>query len=181
MSWNTGFEIISFKRNCCRPLREVVSWNTTLLGTGCRIGVDLFVRSWVEMPVPPLEYPHTQSTSSWGRELKWFFQIGRVAATMSTSSWGRELKYKQLRKQKRSLRRPLREVVSWNTIKQLEKTKKSVDLFVRSWVEMTTSNACARDSLLSTSSWGRELKFDGRIVHPDSLVVDLFVRSWVEM
>ena len=98
--------------------------------------------------------------------------------------------------------RPLREVVSWN-IKVWEGNYNTwvVDLFVRSWVETyhcttlytyTTVNLFVRSwvetfcnciislSLLSTSSWGRELKPYHIINDRFRVSVDLFVRSWVE-
>ena len=98
-----------------RPLREVVSWNTDDGKPRDIIRVDLFVRSWVETLYFLISKPHISSTSSWGRELK--------------------RKHLPKDNPERS-RRPLREVVSWNTSEVDE----------------------GRRNKLSTSSWGRELK-----------------------
>ena len=165
----------------CRPLREVVSWNVTNFG----------------------------------------FQASPVE---STSSWGRELKYPLLFLKGNFCGRPLREVVSWNLIAKVFLAITLVDLFVRSWVEIIPrpstlgKNTCrplrevvswnnlstmlTEDDHLSTSSWGRELKYgwrrrDGRkrcrplrevVSWNDMLdekrqryLVDLFARSWVEI
>ena len=102
------------------------------------------------------------STSSWGRELKCFFHHFPRIVLWSTSSWGRELKY-NIRIFWHILEsRPLREVVSWNICCESEYVLINVDLFVRSWVEMETARGAFSD-MKSTSSWGRELKWnDGR-------------------
>ena len=78
-----------------------------------------------------------------------------------------------------SICRPLREVVSWNEMTAGRSVTAEVDLFVRSWVEITcwlyngtlltvdlfvrswveiSMNDCIRLRKMSTSSWGRELK-----------------------
>ena len=164
-----------------RPLREVVSWNHLLTLWYCYLMVDLFVRSWVEILIPlnvlrlrPVDLfvrswveieqeirraYMVLSTSSWGRELKCCVWWNRAnTAMMSTSSWGRELKYVKYVVKKILRSRPLREVVSWNISTLTRTAGKTVDLFVRSWVEI--------------------MKF---FFFFHSGTVDLFVRSWVEI
>ena len=101
-----------------------------------------------------------KSTSSWGRELKCAFIVFLYNLRWSTSSWGRELKYNnRLRNETSGQGRPLREVVSWNFLscgffftfsrRPLREvvswnynvytgnySRRKVDLFVRSWVEI---------------------------------------------
>ena len=144
--------------------------------------VDLFVRSWVEIGYVPGSSGTNWSTSSWGRELKCLLTAQFQIRFSSTSSWGRELKWTHPRstvgaEDRRPLRevvswnvslshfflaswrRPLREVVSWNILCPIRTQKgEKVDLFVRSWVEMSESSTGIR-----------------------SASVDLFVRSWVEI
>ena len=117
VSWNTKYANEQLKARGGRPLREVVSWNKASQSeNGKGNGVDLFVRSWVE--------------------IKWAWHFSKVYG--STSSWGRELKYISCWFYiKLACRRPLREVVSWNTgDPKAEVQKLLVDLFVRSWVEI---------------------------------------------
>ena len=106
--------------------------------------VDLFVRSWVEiygfLAILDMD---SLSTSSWGRELKFFAYIFCIIMYKSTSSWGRELKYTSYhlyyninlstsswgrelkwndgRKKCDCRSRPLREVVSWNNVLALQR------------------------------------------------------------
>ena len=101
----------------CRPLREVVSWNirwVDVLKNG--LIVDLFVRSWVEILWEGRTWQNRKSTSSWGRELKCPDDLNEIVKAMSTSSWGRELKWLCRQVDNGDVRRPLREVVSWNVI-----------------------------------------------------------------
>ena len=77
----------------------------------------------------------------------------------STSSWGRELKFSAITSPSSSF---------------------TVDLFVRSWVEIASSYVMVISSS-STSSWGRELKYIPAGTYNLSNAVDLFVRSWVEI
>ena len=58
--------------------------------------------------------------------------------------------------------RPLREVVSWNAPCVSSTRTLSVDLFVRSWVEIKVIPQKSI-RLRSTSSWGRELKLFSKI------------------
>ena len=146
-----------------RPLREVVSWNNLRL---------------------PYLIIFILSTSSWGRELKCYTVTAEHRFHSSTSSWGRELKCFRKIHLPQLKRRPLREVVSWNAndtpcadrlymstsswgreLKchqfRLSSIASRVDLFVRSWVEI--SFVVFKGKLLrSTSSWGRELKFNSK-------------------
>ena len=98
-----------------RPLREVVSWNSTVFGGIVGTAkVDLFVRSWVETYM--------------AMGLYWLY---RGRPLREVVSWNIPL----VLIQKVSVCRPLREVVSWNSISQLCFYIFVVDLFVRSWVE----------------------------------------------
>ena len=136
VSWNTQ-NTVDVNHFGSRPLREVVSWNMTIANADCDKIVDLFVRSWVEirllLPIPTL----TMSTSSWGRELKY--------KLTELNNWIYE-------------RRPLREVVSWNANVVNPMIGVAVDLFVRSWVEIHQLLTIPTLPMMSTSSWGRELK-----------------------
>ncbi len=98
--------------------------------------VDLLVRSWVEISVRVSVPLHLWSTSSRGRELKWYRRLGAPPDDWSTSSWGRELKYQSKSYILRLVCRPLREVVSWNDKLAAELRVIKVDLLVRSRVEM---------------------------------------------
>ena len=138
----------------------VRSWVETQLADGFKVQgyVDLFVRSRVETCLMIAPFSFLLSTSSWGRELKHIKYPLACLVTPSTSSWGRELKHtvadnadgvlkvstsswgrelkQRLMKLSPDIRRPLREVVSWN------------NLFYRT----------DDPDVESTSSWGRELK-----------------------
>ena len=127
----------------CRPLREVVSWNLHC-----------------HAPAPFLP----RSTSSWGRELKYWRHYLVEGHCVSTSSWGRELKFCVNITSSCYSGRPLREVVSWNTIYGFFDISWKVDLFVRSWVEIFAVNL-STSWLMSTSSWGRELKWKPHAGH----------------
>ena len=99
-----------------RPLREVVSWNNPGPIRTRFQSVDLFVRSWVEIA-------------------KHFLLADLQPVDLFVRSWveiwfGFPLRWKHWS-------RPLREVVSWNTIWGCILYSNFVDLFVRSWVEMT--------------------------------------------
>ena len=143
------------------------------------------------------------STSSWGRELKYLCCQCWNGFFGSTSSWGRELKWLPFGCHTLQSRRPLREVVSWNMISsEFTSARESVDLFVRSWVEIFwTSDSdrpdCSRP-LREVVSWNIKHIFSPvlRVRRPlrevvswntnglsnlGTTLVDLFVRSWVEI
>ena len=143
-----------------RPLREVVSWNTQKTVDVNHFGVDLFVRSWVEIwnggyrPYKSYCRP-LREVVSWNVMNKVQLHI----SVKSTSSWGRELKYKLTELNNWIYeRRPLREVVSWNANVVNPMIGVAVDLFVRSWVEIHQLLTIPTLPMMSTSSWGRELK-----------------------
>ena len=115
VSWN-ALEMETYHIWICRPLREVVSWNIISHKAVTGDSVDLFVRSWVEISTSLPREKSKSSTSSWGRELKYFIYCFSEWAFQSTSSWGRELKC----------------YWEWNG-----KPFQCVDLFVRSWVEIS--------------------------------------------
>ena len=126
-----------------------------------KIAVDLFVRSWVEMKIGEDCEIVKLSTSSWGRELKYFarcctfwlecvdlfvrswvemkYNDKKGYGKASTSSWGRELKLLTIASGGQTF---------------------AVDLFVRSWVEIHLLLTIPTLTM-STSSWGRELKWYG--------------------
>ena len=145
--------------------------------------VDLFVRSWVEIPSSyciayffgrrPL-----REVVSWNNSYYYFC----VVSVWSTSSWGRELKWNVLPLTVIVLiRRPLREVVSWNAITQyfFNNLLKSTSSWGRELKSSTIILIALRIS--STSSWGRELKYLMNTGTEFLCRVDLFVRSWVEI
>ena len=143
----------------CRPLREVVSWNLHC-----------------HAPAPFLP----RSTSSWGRELKYWRHYLVEGHCVSTSSWGRELKFCVNITSSCYSGRPLREVVSWNSCHPLSGAFIIVDLFVRSWVEIHIMIifVCLIDVDLFVRSWVEMLLPPFPAHRP---LVDLFVRSWVEI
>ena len=142
--------------------------------------VILFVRMWVEMFAQLLKhmlYPrhplredvswncfnksnitnHTSSSSSWGCELKYFFNINIIVLLChplrEDVSWNTSITGPWTT----SKCHPLREDVSWNTLFRNLCLDMMVILFVRMWVEMYF----ILDIVLrfrSSSSWGCELK-----------------------
>ena len=92
VSWNILL-FVHFFSTPRQPLREAVSWNTKIL----------FFRCW-----------NGSSASSWGCELKCFWQDYSRYSSLSASSWGCELKSKYSLSSCIYCRQPLREAVSWN-------------------------------------------------------------------
>ena len=164
-----------------RPLREVVSWNNKHVSYNASYVVDLFVRSWVEIKMLQVLTRLKLSTSSWGRELKCKKSFSPVVYSASTSSWGRELKY-QWNHHENGFheRRPLREVVSWNTIiEECYDFDSSRPLReVVSWNTSKQRVAIQQDSLplREVVSWNTK-----KMAGCQHIKVDLFVRSWVEI
>ena len=125
-----------------------------------KIAVDLLVRSWVEIFYNLPMGVVNRSTSSWGRELKYIFNrypINVHTVDLLVRSWV-EID-KSISACIICCGRPPREVVSWNTIITIG------PLFPNQ----------------STSSWGRELKWEAISYMLTKDKVDLLVRSWVEM
>ena len=159
VNWNHPYaaDRNSFLR---RPLCGVVNWNAGMIAHFHDIRVDLYVRSWIEISWCWILLMIGSSTSMWGRELK-YPQIWSDRHTWSsTSMWGRELKYKfsamrlfliisrplcEVVNWNRYvycqflylLRRPLCEVVNWNYFWCLIDRDLMVDLYVRSWIEIS--------------------------------------------
>ena len=144
-----------------RPLREVVSWNAPASSSiQISFDVDLFVRSWVE-----ISYQHRDG---WSRNVDLF--VRSWVEILAKRTLARRGSCRPLREvvswnaqgfpaPRLIGRRPLREVVSWNLLVPVpDSGLLAVDLFVRSWVEMS-----------------RRLLI---VCFPS---VDLFVRSWVEI
>ena len=124
VSWNFPFVCRSLEHRR-RPPREVVSWN---MSSSDKSLVPSSTSSWGrELKYYKVlhHYCQRQSTSSWGRELKFIFFVILKFSIWSTSSWGRELKY------------------------------------------CCYCYSCC--CLLSTSSWGRELKWHSQL---DSIRID---------
>ena len=143
--------------HCGRPLREVVSWNMLARQYPSEMQVDLFVRSWVET-ITTVENSRNSKVDLFVRS--WVETVGGIqngSRFKSTSSWGRELKLLWHRKTVRSHCRPLREVVSWNSI-------------IDSWHRFSQCRP-----LREVVSWNEK---EQQTV--TDVVVDLFVRSWVE-
>ena len=150
--------------SCCNIGLSTSSWGRelkflALLFFSVCIQVDLFVRSWVEIIEIQESKPFYPSTSSWGRELKYFLSYSILFSVKSTSSWGRELKYVDI---------------------QCYCIGESVDLFVRSWVEINVIFIIISPLLvdLFVRSWVEILR---RTCMQEPARVDLFVRSWVEI
>ena len=204
MSWNIidyGIELLAGNG---RPPCEVVSWNMQRISNKMTGSVDLLARSWVEIqnPVPiwvlvPGRPP--REVVSWNMYV-WSACIdGEGRPLREVVSWNIRAALSATRRESR----PLREVVSWNTKRYPFYSWCFVDLFVRSWVEISnhlyhTSRVLSRPlrevvswngiviilccvscgrplrevvswngcglvvvaaESLSTSSWGRELKY----------------------
>ena len=167
--------------------------------------VDLLVRSWIEISMSLQDSQRMKrSTSLWGRELKYSSGTAIEKQNWSTSLWGRELKcilavciLHFLR------RRPPCEVVNWNTwvspivspsptvdllvrswieifLSQVRRMEREVDLLVRSWIEIFFFSV-REQPVVSTSLWGRELKYYTKQQRSLWSLVDLLVRSWIEI
>ena len=204
VSWNIidyGIELLAGNG---RPPCEVVSWNMQRISNKMTGSVDLLARSWVEIqnPVPiwvlvPGRPP--REVVSWNMYV-WSACIdGEGRPLREVVSWNIRAALSATRRESR----PLREVVSWNTKRYPFYSWCFVDLFVRSWVEISnhlyhTSRVLSRPlrevvswngiviilccvscgrplrevvswngcglvvvaaEPLSTSSWGRELKY----------------------
>ena len=159
VSWNIkGIRAVKLK--LCRPLREVVSWNDKEKFYQCT-GIRRPLREVV----------------SWNVSLSHFFLASWRRPLREVVSWNVWI----FDRYTLCFCRPLREVVSWNIFVLFWLCWNLVDLFVRSWVEITIPCSAFRRATSSTSSWGRELKYEA-LWHQCYLVeVDLLVRSWVEM
>ena len=143
MSWNNEITV-GMKLLCRQPLREAVSWNNTKHFHNVRIirqplreavswnivtktklnkkVVSLFVRLWVEILNILTELGlAVPSASSWGCELKYSEDYGQEYEELSASSWGCELKYPWSKDDdQHGSGQPLREAVSWNTIRRVQ-------------------------------------------------------------
>ena len=150
----------AFLRRNSRPLREVVSWN----------GITAYPTTSV--PGRPLREVVSWNTSA---------ESENISESSSTSSWGRELKYAPTGDN--MVLHPVdlfvRSWVEMITSYRLPQ-KRQVDLFVRSWVEINSIRR-PEATTMSTSSWGRELKYCRFLLLIFLKIVDLFVRSWVEI
>ena len=161
-SWGCELKYLADVRQAehySQPLREAVSWNTTM--KKMRSGIP-------------------ESASSWGCELKYLWLFSYSSTSLSASSWGCELKYQRMIKVQRLLRQPLREAVSWNVPSSISTTAYAVSLFVRLWVEIPLEPysewLASCQPLREAVSWNANLRgFDA------SDVVSLFVRLWVEI
>ena len=165
--------------------------------------VILFVRMWVEIYSPISTAQNCLSSSSWGCELKYYRDRNACWTLLSSSSWGCELKWKgglfpdidvqsssswgcelkffqSLSYNLQYNRHPLREDVSWNVNETIPNTINAVILFVRMWVEIHIKNF-RKNKLLSSSSWGCELKCQTSQQQTKYIFVILFVRMWVEI
>ena len=149
-------------RNFCAKLPSASSW-------GCELKYVSFLLL--------LNLP--SSASSWGCELKYSCFVCPDDLSTSASSWGCELKWVFRRSGCEHRRQPLREAVSWNVPNGVGTDQGPVSLFVRLWVEIIIFQTLAifsfvslfvrlwveisklrsiRQSALSASSWGCELK-----------------------
>ena len=161
-SWVEIFgHLISLFHNLGRPLREVVSWNMKQTEIQAKyFTVDLFVRSWVEI-WNRQKFKQNISVDLFVRS---WVEMGKISdwntmikVDLFVRSWVEIAQVHFFACQ--GLRRPLREVVSWNTNIWLIVWTAKVDLFVRSWVEIKYIKSKNLAWIASTSSWGRELKW----------------------
>ena len=137
-----------------------MSWNESIVSSLNINSVDLFVRSWVEISYA---YDNTIYSNvdlfvrSWVEISRPRGRQSRNQVDLFVRSWVEILRNHH--KTAICPRRPLREVVSWNK-----------------------NNAIYWDTdSMSTSSWGRELKYTSSCSCTIPATVDLFVRSWVEI
>ena len=182
VSWNSSNDV-SYNRERSRPLREVVSWNNESERNGENDKVDLFVRSWVEifstgwmLGISVVDL----FVRSW---VEIHLRVNQVSIVQSRPlrevvSWNRIVSVPM---NDVHGRRPLREVVSWNVTKCF---------IIHRWCLSTSSwgrelkwnrSDYKERNFKSTSSWGRELKYQQHIRNVRFWNVDLFVRSWVEI
>ena len=117
---------------------EIYQMSTLLL----RLQVDLFVRSWVE-----ITRIFRQKQKLWSRPLREVVSWNDSTPEYVTSCTSRPLRevvswnIALVRAEPHTKGRPLREVVSWNAKLSCACWDKwVVDLFVRSWVEMSVQN-----------------------------------------
>ena len=143
------------------------------------------------------------SSSSWGCELKFSGKVAQVTMSKSSSSWGCELKCVRLPFRFPCQCHPLREDVSWNSVrtnllllsvmsssswgcelKLQALCRESLQLGhpLREDVSWNVRGVIFRSTLSkSSSSWGCELKCDCLNLKTAYFNVILFVRMWVEI
>ena len=136
---------------------------------------------WVEIRCS--RCPHRiscPSSSSWGCELKYpFFEYWH---NLNGHPLREDVSWNTIRHAIANYERchPLREDVSWNITSLFSPHLHKVILFVRMWVEMKLSSWVSWH-WLSSSSWGCELKYHvPEHTHAKHFVI-LFVRMWVEI
>ena len=131
-----------------------------------KIAVILLVRMWVEMQIlSQMEYMRTRHPPredvSWNICYSWVWDTGR----QSSSSWGCELKYYCFYQHFISNCHPPREDVSWNML---------LDSDYKNWLchpprEDVSWNTKSHNrnlfGILSSSSWGCELKYISQVIH----------------
>ena len=120
------------------PLREDVSWNV----------------EWGTTKQPPQGHPLREDVS-WNDDT----EEEREENVGSSSSWGCELKCTAIKASIFENRHPLREDVSWNNPKYGIFSIAFVILFVRMWVEICLKILLQFIKVMSSSSWGCELKW----------------------
>ena len=159
VSWNTRFRMI-WTPSVSRPPCEVVSWNEwrTLSGFRSFRRPPCEVVSW-NLHFSGMSSSSAASTSLWGRELKyvWLEQPPLLPGRppCEVVSWNIAIGDDMSEKASR----PPCEVVSWNVHRSDIFTQTSVDLLVRSWVEIAHLVVWFGFLMVSTSLRGRELKW----------------------
>ena len=121
------------------------------------------MRLWVEILKKALHTTAFPSASSWGCELKYGIMPTIQKYNSSASSWGCELKSLwNILRVNNCIRQPLREAVSWNnpcsTISAVQSSQPLREAV--SW--NVEQKVLTQDGKLSASSWGCELKCQGR-------------------
>ena len=137
VSWNIAGVCVA-ESDIGRPLREVVSWNA-INNKKWQFNNGRPLREVVSWNASVISLPASFSSRPLREVVSWNISLAGVKANTqkSTSSWGRELKY---------------------VYHDWKLDAWTVDLFVRSWVEINVFVAAYID-----------------------VPVDLFVRSWVEI
>ena len=165
----------------CQPLREAVSWNVFDDATnlfegvvslfvrlwveipstrpfGAAIPVSLFVRLWVEILLHHLKPAAFRSASSWGCELKLWYERSIFMAefvSLFVRLWV-EIRSLSLERNHQVVSLFVRLWVEIPIIR-FRSTGSCVSLFVRLWVEMSQWPS-GHGQASSASSWGCELK-----------------------
>ena len=183
-SWiEMSYDLNGIPVSPCRPPCEVVNWNSWIWRIRTmRLIVDLLVRSWIEMTW----HYSAKGVSrvdllvrSWIEIRSGFLfrRVRRRRPPCEVVNWNTSVIIKHVF----SFRRPPCEVVNWNTIPAMLISAPilSTSLWGRELKYTDASEQIKKE--LSTSLWGRELKLVKDYAINELGQVDLLVRSWIEI